>query len=220
MLFLFNSEYEVAGDHVGYLLGLPLKDHLVAVLHAPLNLHIQRLHIVYNLATLAVRTVGSGDLASAAAPVTGSLHLHLHAEADLDLLHHDTLASALRALLGLAVLGPGPPALRTVDVARNRHVPGGPQVQLLERDPHVCACLRALLSLVPAPLQPLEPLEALLVVHLSLVLVTQHLVGSVHLLEGTRGLFIARVLVRVVLEGELAEGALDISLRGVTGDLE
>ena len=212
MLFLFNSEYEVARDHVGYLLGLPLKDHLVAVLHAPLNLHIQSLHIVYNLATLAVRAVGSGDLASAAAPVTGSLHLHLHAEADLDLLHHDALASALRALLGLAVLGSSATALRAVDVASDGHVTGSAQVQLLEGDPDVGTSLGALLALVAAPLEPLESVVALLVIDLSLVLVTEDLIRSVDLLEGTRSLLVARVLVRMVLKGELPEGPLDIRL--------
>ena len=212
MWFLFYCKYEVTGYHVGDLLGFPLKHDLIPVLHPLFNLHIQCLHVIHNLATLAVRAVSGIGLSPAAAPIALCLHLHLHPEADLYLLHDDPLPIALGALLGLAVLGPGPPALGTVDVARNRHVPGGPQVQFLERDPHVGACLGALLSLVPASLQPLEPLEALLVVHLSLVLVTQHLVGSVHLLEGTRGLFISRVLVRVVLEGELAEGTLDVSL--------
>ena len=212
MLFLFNSEYEVAGDHVGYLFGLPLKDHLVAVLHAPLNLHIQRLHIVYNLATLAVRAVGSGDLASAAAPVTGSLHLHLHAEADLDLLHHDALASALRALLGLAVLGSSATALRAVDVASDGHVTGSAQVQLLEGDPDVGTSLGALLALVAAPLEPLKSVVALLVIDLSLVFVAEDLIRSVDLLEGTRSLLVARVLVRMILKGELPEGPLDIRL--------
>ena len=212
MLFLFNSEYEVAGDHVGYLLGLPLKDHLVAVLHAPLNLHIQRLHIVYNLATLAVRAVGSGDLASAAAPVTGSLHLHLHAEADLDLLHHDALASALSTLLSLAVFGSSATALRAVDVASDGHVTGSAQVQLFEGDPDVGTSLGALLALVTASLEPLESVVALLVIDLSLVLVTEDLIRSVDLLEGTRSLLVARVLVGMVLKGELPEGSLDIRL--------
>ena len=64
--------------------------------------------------------------------------------------------------------------------------------------------------LVPAPLEPLHALLALLVVYLPLVPVREHLVGPVDLLEETRGFLAPRVLVRVVLQRELAEGSLDI----------
>lgn len=122
MRFLLHSEYQVARDHVWDLFCFTLENNFVAILHTLFDLDIQSLHIVDNLASLAVRAVGSIGLSPASAPVAVRLHLHLHAEADLDLLHDDALAVALGALLRLAVLRTRTSALRAVHITRDRHV--------------------------------------------------------------------------------------------------
>jgi hypothetical protein len=101
---------------------LSFEHNFVAILHAFLDFHSQSLHIVYHLATLAVRAVRGIDLSSATASIAVSLHLHLHAKADLNLLHDDTLAIALGALLGLAILRTRPATLRTIHITLYGHV--------------------------------------------------------------------------------------------------
>ena len=137
---LLDVEDEVTLDHVGDLLCLSLKDHLVSVLHAFLNVNSQRLLVIDHLPALAVGTVLGSDLAATLAAVTRRLHLHLHSETDLDVLHHDSLAVALRAGFGLAVLGACASALWAVDVASNVHVTACARVHLIQGHPHVGLC--------------------------------------------------------------------------------
>ena len=125
MSSLPNCEDEVALDHVGHLLSLPLEHHLVTITHAALNFNCQSLLIVDDLAALAVRAVLCSHVPSAAAPVASRLHLHLHSEADLHHLDDDLVAIASGADLGLAILGPCASALGTIHVPCYGHVPAG-----------------------------------------------------------------------------------------------
>lgn len=219
MRLLLYCENKVTWDHVWNLLGFAFKYNLIAILHSLFNLHIQSLDIIDNLAALAMRAVCGSDLPSPSTSVASCLHLHLHSETNLNLLHDDALPLTLRALLCLSVFCSSSATLRAVYVPSNRHVSCSSQIEFFECDPYICACLWPLLPLVASPLKPLESLVALLIIYLSLVLVAEHLICPVDLFECACGLLIARVLVRVVLQAELAESALDVALGGFTRDL-
>jgi hypothetical protein len=74
---------------------------------------------------------------------------------------------------------------------------------------------------VPGPLvvasarraRPAEDARTQLVVLLALRRIRQEVVGALHFLEALLGLRVSRVLIRVVLPGELAVGLLDLVLR-------
>ena len=131
MWFLFYCKYEVAWDHIWDLFRLPFKHDFISIFHSFFNLYIQCLHIINNFASLAMRAVGSIGLSPSTTPITLCLHLHLHSEPHLNFLHDDTLPPALWTLLGLAVFGTRPAALRTIHVPCDRHIPRCAQIELL-----------------------------------------------------------------------------------------
>jgi hypothetical protein len=186
---LLDYKSDVTLNHVWPLLALPLKDHCVAGLHAPLHVHMEGLGFRDHPTPAAAGTLLSEYFSLALAGAAWLLHLHLH-HAHVDFL--GDLAGALAGGTGLEVapLGPAALALGTVDVALHRKLGVGPHVQLLQSRFDRYFVVRALLSVVPALFEPFDFLFALLVVYLPLRFIRQNLVRP-----GYFGEFACRLLV-------------------------
>jgi len=80
-------------------------------------------------------------------------------------------------------------------------------------------CVATSGTVVTPTLKTFEALETLCIVDLAFVFVGEDFVGSVHLFEGFCCLLVTWVLVWMILEGELPELSLDISLVCVSFNL-
>jgi hypothetical protein len=220
MWFLLDGEDKISWYHVRYLFSFTLENYFISILHTFLYLNIQSLNVIDNFAALTMRAVLCSDSATASTSIALSLHLHLHSEPDLNLLHHDTLSITLGALLDLSILGSSSTTLGAVYISSNRHVTLCSLVELFKCDPDICTGRGSLLTLIAAPLHSLEPLQALLIVDLTLVGVREDFIGTVDLLEGTRGFLISRVLIWVILKGQFSKGTLNVRFTGLTRNLQ
>ena len=144
---LLYGEDQIPADHVRNLLAFALPNNRVpsgAALH---YLDLDHRVVVDESAALAVRALRLHRLAFAAALLAVGLHLHLHTKAHLHVLHDDSLAFALGALLQLASLGASAAAVRAVDVAVDVKLPGRAGVQLLKAYGYVGASIWPLLHI-------------------------------------------------------------------------
>merc|ERR1719326_204728 len=191
---------DVARVAVGDLVPLLRELDLVALRRALRDVHLEH---------LGLDLLAEGDAAPAAAAAARLRALleraHLH---DLD---RHALAATRAARLDA----------RLVDhLARDAQVLLLARVQLLERHLDlrlgVLALLHALAAAAAALLRVLEPLEPRPVVDLALLLVAEHVVRALDLLELGR----VAALVRVLLHGELAVRLLDRRLVVVLRDAE
>ena len=96
MRALVEHDDDVAGGDAGDLVALAGEDDLLAVDHALVDVDLEHLLVLHDLAALAVlaAVVRVKDLALALALLAGRLDLLDHAGADLPKLHRDAVAVA------------------------------------------------------------------------------------------------------------------------------
>ena len=118
MWHLLDCQYQVPWYHIRDLLSLSFEDIFVTVRSSLLHFNHDRLSLVDHSLSPALRAVFRVDNAPCSTPIALNLHLHVHAQSHLQLLHNNSLAIALRTLLGLSVLRSAASTLSTI------HIPG------------------------------------------------------------------------------------------------
>ncbi len=204
VLLLLHDEVDIAGFHVGLLVGHAAEGDLLVVAHPLVDVNLQDLALL--LAAALVPLTGTG--------AAGTLELLDHAEGDLTELHDGTLPVAFFAHGGLA----------DEDLAVDGQLDGLAVVQVLEADLEGVVHVVSLAgSGRPPPGSPAEEhaeqivaagssaalfghaLEAVLVVLGALLGVAEDLVRGRDLLE----LGLIAALIGMVLHGELPVGLFD-----------
>mmetsp|Transcript_81111 Transcript_81111/g.233067 ORF Transcript_81111/g.233067 Transcript_81111/m.233067 type:complete len:415 (-) Transcript_81111:19-1263(-) len=199
MLVLLKSQHDVAGEHARLLLGHSREGHLLTVLHALLDVHVDDGVLVLAL-LLAL------DLL---------LLLHEHAGAHLHM-HSLQLVGTSRASLALGRLRPDA-ATSADNSSVDARLGSASVVEVLQARAHLSSDIVALLDFPLFVL--LDCLHAAGVVQDLLVGVVEDLIRVPDL-----GEFLLRVLVwilvRVVLDGQLPVDLLDLHLVGVIREAE
>ena len=240
MFALVEHDDDVAGLEAGRLVALAGECDLLAVVHALVDVHLEYLALLDDLAARARAThvLGVDALALAVALAATRVYLLIHAGAQL--VEYDLCAAALAcvALLHGARLAAASLALLAHHVLLQRQLARRPVVQVLERDAQLMYHVLALVVATPAATAAtaaaeehleqvhgraeaalgqaalLERLLAALVVELALLGVAEHLVRLRYVLE-LLGRVRLRILVRMVLERQLSVRLLQLVGRRV-----
>lgn len=172
MRLLLDCKNYVTLDHVGHLLAHLFKLDGVAILHASLHINTEQLLFVHQPASPAVRTLFCECFALALTLGALLLHFHLH-HAHVDPLRGLPSALTLLADLHLAALSASALTLAAIHLAIDVEVRVSPVVQLLESgfDRQFLRGSFLPAVLISSLLEPINLIEALLVVDLAFGLV-------------------------------------------------